>query len=447
MEELRDYQYFIINRLLDQKKAGMFLDLGMGKSRIIIELLALMQRPKTLLVAPSMVCKTTWVQEFAKWDSDAKINLCVGTPVKRKYLLQTDADVYIISRDNVDWLWKTFNKTLHYDVVVLDEASSFKNSSSKRWKGIRYYCNDADRVILSTATPASNGYTDLWALIELICPGRLGKLYEYKQKYFTGPVINGYQIFNKARHGAVEAINERIKDLVFSLKSCDYLNLPERLDNIIKINMDSKLEKRYKMMRKSYILEEGNTVIDASNAAVMTGKLCQIADGFVYDKSHDVIEFSRHKLDYLEEIFNTSSENILVFAMFQRDIDEIVKLGAVKLDSDKKIKDFQEGKIQFAVSHPASIGYGINLQSNCHTLIWYSLPWSQEEYNQGCGRVHRQGQTHTVTINYLVTEGSIEEEIYKALVSKTLTQEKLINACKMQIECSKQDKIMKHNLW
>ena len=448
MNELRDYQYYVLNELLDKKKAGCFLDMGLGKSRIAIELLMLLQRPKTLIVAPAMVVKTTWEQEFAKWDPDAKIKIVTGTPIKRKLMFEmNDADVYVLSRDNVDWLWKTFQKKLHFDVVILDESSSFKNPSSKRWKAIRYYCNDAERVIEMTGTPVGNSMIDLWGQIELICPGRLGKFMEYKQKYFTGPTINGYQVYNKIRRGAEEIINDSIKDLVFSMKSADHLKLPERIDNLIEIKMDSKLMNRYKIMRKHYVLEADNAIVTAANAAVVTGKLCQLSNGFIYDNDKKVIEFSRHKLEWLEEIFSTSQENILVFAMFQRDIEEIEKLGAVKLNSDKRIKEFQEGKIKYAVCHPSSIGYGINLQQNCHTLIWYSLPWSLEQYTQGNGRLYRQGQEHNVTINHLITAETIEGQIYEALQSKSLTQDKLIDACKLQIEESKTDKIPKHNLW
>lgn len=446
MNELRDYQYEVINKLLDTKKAGCFLDMGLGKSRIVIELLMLLQKPKTLIVAPAFVAKTTWIQEFKKWDTDAKVNVIVGTPTKRKLLMGLPADVYVISRDNVDWLWKEFGKKLHFDVVILDESTSFKNPSSKRWKAIKFYCNDADRVVLLTGTPAGNSMIDVWGQIELISPGLLGKFTEFKQKYFTGPVINGYQVYNKIRKGAAEIINEKIKDITFSLKSCDHLSLPERIDNIIRIPMDDKLENRYRMMRKTYVLEEGQHVVMASNAAVVTNKLCQLANGFIYTNEKEIIEFDRSKLERLEEIFSTSQENILVFAVFQRDIEEIQKLGAVKLDSDKKIKEFQEGKIKFAVSHPASIGYGINLQENCHTLIWYSLPWSMEQYSQGNGRLHRQGQTQTVTINHMVVEGTIEEHILECLQSKTLTQEKLLEACKLQMDDAMHDKVKKHTM-
>lgn len=441
MDELRDYQYFVLNKLLDAKKAGMFLDMGLGKTRIVIELMMLLQRPRALIVAPALVAKTTWKQEFQKWDADARVNIVVGSPTKRKLLLEMSADAYVISRDNIDWMWKTFGKELHFELVILDESSSFKNPSSKRWKAIRFYCNDAERVIAMTGTPCGNSMLDVWGQIELICPGRLGKFMEFKQKYFTGPVVNGYQIYNKIRKGAEEIINEQIKDITFSLKSADHLKLPEQIDNLIKIEMDSKLSNRYKIMRKHYVLEDGNAIVTAANAAVVTGKLCQIANGFVYGNDKEVIEFSRHKLDWLEEIFSTSQENILVFAMFQRDIDEIEKLGAVKLNSEAKIKDFQEGKIEFAVCHPASIGYGINLQAHCHNLIWYSLPWSLEQYTQGCKRLHRQGQDQTVTVNHLLTTGTIEEQIYEALQTKNLTQEKLLVACRMQIEDARKAKI------
>ena len=432
MDALRDYQVSIVDRILFQNRVGVFADMGLGKSRCIVEALGVLMYPRTLIVAPKLVAESTWPDEFSKWTSGVRLSLITGDKKKRvKAVNNTDADVFIISRDNLDWLVKTFPK-INFDVIVLDESSSFKNFTSKRTRAAKVLCKKADRVILLTGTPASNGYQDLFAQIFLLDNGeRLGtSITRFRETYMTGPIINGYKVYNKMRRGSVEIINEKIKDIVFSLKSADYIKLPDRIDSIISLTMN-KMD--YDEMKRNYLLTKNNKEITASNAAVLVGKLSQLANGFAYDDNKNVIEFSNHKLIRVQEIIDTTAGNILIYAIFKHDIDALIKLGAVKLDSTEKIREWQEGNIRIAVAQPASIGMGTNLQSGGSIVIWYSLPWSLELYQQANKRLHRSGQKHTVSIIHLLTKDTVDEDIYKSLQNKTLTQDTLLNMCKLHI--------------
>lgn len=432
MDALRDYQVSIVDRILFQNRVGVFADMGLGKSRCVVEALGVLMYPRTLIVAPKLVAESTWPDEFAKWTSGVRLSLIVGDKTKRvKAVNDTDADVFIISRDNLDWLVKTFPK-ISFDVIVLDESSSFKNFTSKRTRAAKVLCKKAGRVILLTGTPCSNGYQDLFSQIFLLDNGvRLGtSITRFRELYMTGPIINGYKVYNKMRRGSVEIINEKIKDIVFSLKSADYIKLPDRIDSIISLTMNKR---DYDEMKRNYLLTKNNKEITASNAAVLVGKLSQLANGFAYDDNKNVIEFSNHKLIRVQEIIDTTAGNILIYAIFKHDIDALIKLGAVKLDSTEKIREWQEGNIRIAVAQPASIGMGTNLQSGGSIVIWYSLPWSLELYQQANKRLHRSGQKNTVSIIHLLTKGTVDEDIYKSLQNKTLTQDTLLNMCKLHI--------------
>lgn len=433
MCELRSYQVAIINKIIQIPKVAIWAEMGLGKTRCVIESLKILQRPVTLVVAPKMVAETVWEQEFEKWDSVSRVVVIRGDVKKREALAEFPADVYVISRDNIDWFWQRYGMKKCFDVIVIDEASSFKNASAKRWKALKNYTLSATRVVELTGTPASNGYVDLWAQVFLLDSGkRLGRyITHYKEKYFTGPVINGYRIYKTPLRGAVEEINRLLQDITFSLKAADNLKLPEKIENVIQLNMDKKMERCYKKMKKSYVLTQE---ITAANAAVLTQKLSQLANGFAYDEHKNIVEFSRDKLEYLKEIIETATENILIYAIFKRDILEIEKLGAVNLNTPERIKEFQRGEIKVAVAQPASIGMGVNLQSGGHTIIWYSLPWSLEIYQQANARLYRQGQEHTVTINHMVMNNTIEVDIMDCLKNKSLTQDKLLNACKMRLD-------------
>ena len=430
MEELRNYQKMIVDKILRVPKVAIWAEMGLGKTRCVIEALKMLGRPLTLVVAPKMVAETTWEQEYKKWDRDARVVVIKGNAKQREMLAEMPADVYVLSRDNVDWFWQTFALKKIFDCIVLDEASSFKSYSSKRFKAIKNYTEFCKRVIELTGTPASNGYIDLWSQIFLLDRGkRLGRyITHYREKFFTGPIVNGYRIYNKPLHGAVEYINNLLRDITFSMKAADNLKLPDRIDNKIEMKMDGRLTRTYNKMKKDYIL---GFDITASNAAVLTGKLSQLANGFVYNDKKEVVDFSKHKIDFLKEIIDTATDNILIYAIFQRDIAEIEKLGAVKIDSPQKIIDWQNGKIKVAVAQPQSIGMGTNLQSGGHIIIWYSLPWSLEIYQQANARLYRQGQEFPVTINHIIMKDTIEEQIMEALKNKNITQEILLNACKI----------------
>lgn len=434
MTELRPYQTEIVDKILMIPKVGVFADMGLGKSACTIKALQILMYPRTLIIAPKLVAMSTWPQEFLRWDSAARVTLIAGTPKKRAEKVLSVSDVFIISRDNVEWLVKTF-KNIHYDVIVLDESSSFKNFTAKRTRAVKQLCKTADRVIELTGTPASNGYGDLFSQIFLLDGGqRLGKsVTRFREEYMSGPVINGHKIYNKMKKGSEEKINELIKDITFSLKSCDYLQLPDRVDSFIKLSLDDSTRRDYERLKNDYVLRHGNEVITVANAAVMCGKLACLANGFIYNDDKEVIEFSRHKLERLKEIIDVSTENILVFAVYQRDITEIEKLGAVKLDSSSKIEMWQRGEIKVGVAQPASLAYGVNLQSGGRTVIWYSCPYSLEQYQQANKRLHRSGVKGTVSIIHMITEDTIDIDIYKSLQNKTLTQDSLLNMCKLHM--------------
>ena len=430
MDDLRDYQKVIINMMLDKKRLAIWLDMGMGKTRICIELLMLLMRPKTMVVCPKMAMDV-WRQEFEKWDSNANIILIEGSAAKRKILSELTADVYIIGRDSLNWYVKEVG-VKEFNCIILDEATSFKNISSKRFHAAKLLCAKADRVYELTGSPVANSYIDLFAQIFLLDFGqRLGRyITNYREEYFEGPVVNGFKVYKYPKSGAIDKINKLVQDITVSLKNEGYVKLPKRIDNIIRLRMDENLKNRYEMMKKNYFLSDN---ISASNVLTCIQKLCQLSNGFCYDNGGNATQFSQVKLEYMKEIFDVSTDNVLVFAMFKNDIDALRKIGATELNTTEKIHQWQMGNIKYAVAHPASLGYGLNLQYGGHVVFWYSLPWSLELFQQSNARLYRSGQQHTVTINCLITTGTIEEDIYRALQEKSLTQEVLLEACKLHI--------------
>ena len=428
MEELRDYQKEIINIMLDKKRLAIWLGMGMGKTRICIEVLMLLMRPKTLVVCPKMVMDV-WRQEYEKWDKEAKIILIEGSAAKRKILSELAANVYVISRDSLNWFVKEVG-VMKFDCIILDEATSFKSVSSKRFHAAKLLCAKADRVYELTGSPVANSYIDLFAQIYLLDFGqRLGRyITHYREEFFTGPVVNNFRVYKIPKQGAMEKINNLVKDITVSLKNIGYVKLPKRIDNVVRLPMDGHLKKSYETMKKNYILSDK---ITASNVLACIQKLCQLANGFCYNDDGSAIQLSQLKLDYMKEIMDAATDNILIYATYRCDIDELIKMGAVELNDTEKIHMWQRGEIKNAVAHPASLGYGLNLQNGGHVVFWYSLPWSLELFQQSNARLYRSGQQHTVTINCLVTEGTIEEDIYRALQDKSLTQEVLLEACRL----------------
>lgn len=432
MLPLHEYQQKAIEAI--EKSVGgiaLWLPMGMGKTRTIIEYLKRNGRPKALVIAPASVVRNVWKQEAKKWDSEMRVSLVAGTPTKRLNALDLDADVYVISRDLIKWLYG-LNIKRKWDVLIIDESTSFKNPSAVRFRCMKKMIGDFKKRILLSGTPNANGYLDLWAQYYLLDFGkRLGKyVTHYKEQYFKGFVINGYMIYKDPKRGAVEEINDKVKDITFALKSEDWLKLPDVIHNTIQIEMTDKEKKSYTEMKKHYILGKE---ITASNAAVLCGKLQQLANGFAYTDDGKVVKIGDSKIEALKEIVDVSTENVLVYFRFDDDRKRLQEIGGHELKTEKDIADWNDGKIKFAIANPTSIGYGINLQHGGSHIIWYTLTWSGEVYAQANARLVRQGQTRPVTITHLLSKDTIDEKILNVLKEKKADMDGLIEAVKSEI--------------
>ena len=419
--------------------------MGMGKSvttlTAIDELMNdYMEVNKVLVIAPKRVAEDTWSREVEKWDhlNHLKISKVLGTEKQRHDALATKADIYVINRENVSWLVKLMGMKWDFDMVVIDELSSFKNHQSKRFKDLRKVRPFMKRVVGLTGTPAPNGYADLWAQIYLLDKGeRLGKnVTAYRKEYFHSFVQPGYQIFT-LRKGAMEEINNQIKDVCVSMKAKDYLKQKEPLRINVPVVLDTKEQAKYNEMEKEAIIEVGDNEITALNAAAVTTKLLQIANGAVYDENRNVIDIHDKKLERLEELIEEANGNpVLIFYSFQHDVDRIkkyLKSKVTELKTAADIDKWNKKKIDVMLAHPASAGHGLNLQDGGNIIIWFGLTWSLELYQQANARLHRQGQAEGVIIHHLITEGTIDEDVYKALQGKNVRQEELLLALKARI--------------
>lgn len=412
---------------------ALWLPMGMGKTRIVIETLKRMGRPKALVVAPASVVKNVWAQETEKWDKDAKVVLITGNPSKRLCKLDEDADIYVISRDLIKWLYGLSLKH-KWDVLVVDESTSFKNSSSVRFRCMKKMVRNFRKRILMSGTPNANGYLDLWSQYYLLDYGkRLGRYVTfYKQNYFIGFMINGYMIYKKPKDGSIKTINDKVKDITFALSADDWQMLPEKIYNTIAVEQTDKERKAYMEMKKNYVCNGAQ--VTASNAATLCNKLQQLANGFAYTDDSRTIQFGDSKLEALKEIVDVSTENILVYFRFDEDRKRLIGIGGRELKTEWDIDDWNAGKISFAIANPVSIGYGNNIQFGGSHIIWYTLVWSGEIYSQGNARLARQGQEcNHVSITHLITKGTIDEKIMTALHTKEMDMLALIDAVKFEI--------------
>ena len=431
MEPLHEYQRRAVESIKENKRLALWLEMGMGKTRIVLEAIKELGRPRTLIVAPATVVRNVWKQEAAKWTPDTKVSIVDGDPRKRAARLTKEADVYVISRDNLKWLYG--QKTKPYEVLVIDESTSFKNPSTVRFKTIKKLLAQFSRIYILSGTPNANGYIDLWAQYYILdCGIRLGRyITPYKERYFNYRIINGYAVYTTPKKGAVKAITEKIKDITFSLTAADYLQLPEKIDNVIEVQQTEKEKEAYKELKKTYIYGQEVT---AQNAAALYQKLAQLAGGFLYTDDGEVINIGTGKLDTVREIVECEPDNVLVFYKYKRDKELLIKDGARIIETTKDIDDWNAGKIHYAAASPEVIGRGNNLQAGGHHIVWYSLPWSLEIYQQANARLYRQGQEHPVTITHLLTEGTIDGEIYKALKDKKVNLDTLLKAVESQAE-------------
>lgn len=441
-----NYQSYAIEYIKNHPVSAVLLDMGLGKTVISLTAIADLLfdsflAHRILVIAPLRVARDTWPAELKKWSHLKHLTfaVAVGAPADRKAALMSNADITIINRENVQWLIDNSGMPFHFDTVVIDELSSFKNPQSKRFKSLLKVRPKIKRIIGLTGTPSSNGLMDLWAEFRLLDMGqRLGRfITQYRNNYFIPDKRNGQIIYSyKPLPYAEEAIYKQISDITISMKSTDYLQMPELVSSQYEVQLSEDERERYEQLKAEFVLKISNEEITAANAASLTGKLVQLANGAIYTDSGDIMEFHNRKLDALEDLIEAANEKpVLVTYWFKHDLQRIKKRFTVReLKSGKDIEDWNSGKIPVAVIHPASAGHGLNLQSGGSTLIWFGLTWSLELYQQTNARLYRQGQrSETVIIQHIITKNTIDEQIIKALKKKDNTQSALINAVKAEI--------------
>ena len=441
-----NYQAYAIDYIKTHPIAAVLLDMGLGKTVISLTAIADLlfdsfEAHRILVVAPLRVARDTWPAEIAKWEHLQHLTyaVCVGTPKERRTALMAGADITIINRENLGWLIDSSGFVFDYDMVVIDELSSFKNHKSKRFQALMKVRPKVKRIIGLTGTPSSNGLMDLWAEFKLLDFGeRLGRfITHYRNNFFIPDKRNGEIIYSyKPMPYAEDAIYRRISDITISMKSADHLQMPELITSQYEVQLSEEEEKRYEELKADFILELPEGEITAANAASLTGKLSQLANGAIYDDDGNIIEFHDRKLDALEDLIEAANgKPLLVAYWFKHDLQRIKNRFDVReIKSSKDITDWNNGDIPVAVIHPASAGHGLNLQAGGSTLIWFGLTWSLELYQQTNARLWRQGQTSgTVVIEHIITKGTIDERILKALSLKEVTQNALIDAVKANL--------------
>jgi len=394
-----------------------------------------------LVIAPLRVARDTWPNEIEKWDHLKGLNytVVVGSEVQRKTALMKRAQIYIINRENVEWLISKSGIPFDFDMVVVDELSSFKSHQAKRFKSLIKVRPQVKRIVGLTGTPSSNGLMDLWAEYRLLDMGeRLGRFIgRYRENFFVPDRRNQQVVFSyKPRPGAEETIYRLISDITISMKGADYLKLPELIINEVSVKLSEKEMETLDTMKRDLIAMVKGEEISATNAAALSGKLLQMANGAVYDEEGEVIHIHDQKLDALEDVIEgANGKPVLIAYWFKHDLSRIQKRFKVEvLSSSDSIKKWNEGEIPIAVIHPASAGHGLNLQTGGSTLVWFGLTWSLELYQQTNARLWRQGQKHTVVIQHLIAKGTIDERVMKALEDKDNTQSALIDAVKATLK-------------
>lgn len=446
-----EYQRFVIDYIKKNPIAAVFLDMGLGKTSITLTalndlLFDSFDVHRILVVAPLRVARNTWSSEIKKWEhlQDLQYSIVVGTEKERMTALEKRADIYIINRENVQWLVEKSGKKFDYDMVVVDELSSFKNHEAKRFRAFMKVRPKVKRIVGLTGTPSSNGLMDLFAEFKLLDMGeRLGRFIgAYRANFFRPDKMNGPIVYSyKPIPGAETMIYNRISDITISMKATDYLKMPELVSSRYEVQMDDVEKQKYEEFKKDLVLEIEDGEITAANAAALSGKLSQMANGAVYSDDLAVMQIHDRKLDALEDIIEAANgKPVLVAYWFKHDLTRITerlkKLKVVyqKLDSDESIRKWNEKELQVGLIHPASAGHGLNLQSGGSTMVWFRLTWSLELYQQTVARLWRQGQTeNTVVIQHIVTVGTIDERILKALEQKDNTQSALMDAVKAEV--------------
>ena len=441
-----DYQNYATQFIIDHPVAAILLQMGLGKSVITLtaiqQLLAIGSVHRVLVIGPLRVARDTWPAEIEKWDhlSRLEYSVAVGTESERRAALMLDVPIHIINRENVQWLIESSHIPFEYDMIVIDELSSFKNHQAKRFKSLMKQRHRVSRVVGLTGTPSSNGLMDLFAEYKLLDMGkRLGRfITQYRQDFFVPDKCGYDRVYSwKPRPGAEQEIYRRIGDITVSMKSVDFLKMPECVINRVPVAMDSNERELYDELKTELVLSLGDDIIDAKNAAALSGKLTQMSNGAVYSEAGDAIRLHDRKLDALEDLIEAANGNpVLVAYWYQHDIQRIQeRFPKVRtLRTSRDIADWNAGKIPVAAIHPASAGHGLNLQAGGSTLVWFGLTWSLELYQQTNARLWRQGQqAETVVIHHIITTDTIDEQIMDALERKDRTQAALIDAVRAQL--------------
>lgn len=445
-----NYQQFAIDFISNNPIAAILLDMGMGKTAITLMAIQYLmyetfEVSKVLVICPLRVTRT-WRDEIQKWEQlhGLRFSVVTGTAAQRKKALSTDSDIYIINRENVPWLVNKSGVQFSFDMVVIDELSSFKNHQTARHKALMKVRSQIQRIVGLTGTPASQGLMDLFAEFKVLDMGqRLGRFIgQYRLNYFRPDKVNGNIVYSyKLLPGAEEKIYEKIQDITISMKAVDFLDMPELISNEYPVYLDETEMDKYESLKKDLILSTPEHEVTAANAASLVNKLSQMANGAVYTDDENTITFHDKKLDALEDIIESANgKPLLVAYWFKHDYQRIVarlnQIGVkyMKIDSDESITKWNNGEIPVALIHPASAGHGLNLQQGGNTMVWFGITWSLELYQQCVCRLYRQGQTEgTVTIIHLISQGTIDEKIMKALSEKDNTQASLIDAVKAEI--------------
>lgn len=442
-----NYQTYATNFIMEHPEAAVFLDMGLGKS--VITLTALrdlcldrFEIAKVLVIAPLRVARDTWPAEIEKWDhlKSLTYSVVIGTTAERKAALHKKAHIYLINRENVSWLIEESGFPFDFDMVVLDELSSFKSYQAKRFRSLLKVRPRLKRIVGLTGTPSGNGLMDLWAEFRVLDLGkRLGRfITHYRNTYFQPDKRNGMVVYSyKPLPGAEDAVYERISDMTISMKAVDHLDMPECIFNEVKVSLTEEERKKYDTLRDDLILSVGDSEIDAANAASLSNKLSQMANGAVYGDGRCIHSIHDHKLDALEDFIEAANgKPVLVAYWFRHDLERIQQRFRVReIKTSQDISDWNMGNIPIAVIHPASAGHGLNLQAGGSTLVWFGLTWSLELYQQTNARLWRQGQqAATVVIHHIITEDTIDELILKALHKKEKTQNALIDAVRVSLK-------------
>ena len=447
------YQRHCINKILETKKLGLFLDMGLGKTVTTLTAVKELkynrfQVCKVLVIAPKKVAEGTWTKEAAKWDHTKmlRVSPVLGSQAKRIRALNTPADLYVINRENVCWLVDYYRNAWPFDMVVIDESSSFKSHSAKRFKALAGISSRINRMVELTGTPSPNGLADLWSQVYLLDGGeRLGKRYsQFRERYFQPDKrgADGMVYSYEAKPGTEESILAKISDICISMKAEDYLELPDLTYHEIPVELDKKSWKAYQDLERKMILElpEDDELISVTSAAALSNKLLQLANGAVYDEDRQVHEVHDCKIEaFLELVESLQGKPVLVFYNYQHDRERILKalaksgLGIRELKTTQDEDDWNAGRIDILLTHPASSAYGLNLQQGGNHVIWFGLTWNYELYTQANKRLHRQGQVNKVIIHHLVSTGTRDEDVMAALRRKDDVQNWVMESLKARI--------------